>query len=282
MKQARLFKPLTRYGVLLVLVLASVGPFLWLLSTALKGNQENIFAWPPRFFPQHPTLSHFKTVWQQVNLLGYTINSTVVAILTIVMNLLISLLAAYPLARMRFKGQQTVFLTVLATMMLPFQVIMIPLYLMLLALGLTEANGPWASWLGLSIPFAVSGFGIFFVRQGLLGLPIELEEAAALDGANSWQTLWQVVTPLLAPTLGTLAVFTLISSWGEFLWPSIMLSSDKSLTLPVGLVQLQGQFSANWRLIAAGTILSLVPVLLGFWLGQRWLLKGQTAGAVKG
>lgn len=280
------------YVLLTLLALAAIGPFLWLISTALKSPGENIFQYPPRLLPAHPTLENFTSVWQQVPMLNYFINSLGVAFLTVFLNLVFSILAAYPLARMTFKGRQAVFYFVLSTMMVPFQVILIPLYLLMLQLGLTD-NGSstfslfsvpisFPAWLGLSLPFAVSGFGIFFVRQAFLGLPRDLEESAVLDGCNSFQVLSRVLVPMIKPTLATLAVFSFLSSWGEFLWPSLLLSQPEHFTLPVGLVQLQGAFSANWRLIAAGTSLSMIPIIVFFVILQRYFIAGATAGAVKG
>ncbi len=285
-------KRLAQYIILILLVLSAIGPFLWLLSTALKSPGENIFAYPPDFIPDQPTLRNFAEVWTALPMLNFFVNSLVVTFLTVFLNLLFSILAAYPLARMQFKGQQGIFLAILATMMIPFQVIMIPLYLIILRMGLGDTGGlilqvlgmelSVNSWIGLVLPFAVSGFGIFFVRQALVSLPRELEESAVMDGANSFQVLFQVLIPLIFPTLATLAVFTFMSSWGEFLWPSIILSDPEHFTLPIGLVQLQGAFSANWRLIAAGTILALIPVVVFFLVLQRHFISGNLAGSVKG
>jgi putative chitobiose transport system permease protein len=168
-------------------------------------------------------------------------------------------------------------------MLIPFQVVMLPLFLLVMRLGLTHESGWLAGWLGLALPFAISGFGIFFVREALKTLPPDMMEAAVLDGANAVQRLVYVVVPLLKPTLATLAIFTLLASWGEFLWPSIVLSHQEQFTLPLGLVQLQGQFGSDWRLIAAGTLLSMVPVLVLFVLLQHWFLQSNATDAgVKG
>ncbi|MGE0200337.1 MAG: carbohydrate ABC transporter permease [Candidatus Melainabacteria bacterium] len=268
--------------ILLAMVLVAVGPFAWLLSTALKSSDENIFAYPPQWLPAQATLENFVTVWQKLPMLQYFINSMVVALLTVVLTVGFSVLAAYPLARMSFKGRQGIFMLILATMMIPFQVIMVPLYLIVLKLHLTDASGLVNGWLGLVLPFAISGFGIFFVRQALIALPRDLEESAWLDGCNSVQVLTRVMVPLIKPTLATLAVLTFIGCWGELLWSSIVLSQPDHFTLPVGLIQLQGVFSANWRLIAAGTVLSMVPVLIFFVLLQRYFVSGTLSGSLKG
>lgn len=275
-------KKALQYLILVALVISAVGPFLWLLSTALKGPTENIFAYPPQFIPEHPTLQNFISVWNKVPMFWFFLNSIAVTLLTIFFNISLSVLAAYPLARMNFKGRNAILFSILATMMIPFQVLMIPLYLICLKLNLTDSSGWFNGWLGLVLPFAVSGFGIFFVRQALVTLPKELEESAVLDGCNSWQILWYVLLPLIRPTLATLAVFAFMATWGEFLWPSIILSDPTHFTLPVGLVQLQSAFSADWKLIAAGTLLSMVPILVFFFSLQRYFVSGATAGAVKG
>jgi putative chitobiose transport system permease protein len=271
-----------QYLVLVLLVGFSILPFLWLLSTALKGPGENIFAYPPQFIPAHPTLDNFVSVWNKVPMFWFFLNSIIVTLLTIVFNIALSVMAAYPLARLRFKGQGAIFFSILATMMIPFQVLMIPLYLICLKLNLTDSAGMVNGWLGLVLPFAVSGFGIFFVRQALVTLPKELEESAVLDGCNSLQVLWHVLLPLIRPTLATLAVFAFMATWGEFLWPSIILSEPSHFTLPVGLVQLQSAFSSDWKLIAAGTLLSMVPMLVFFFSLQKYFISGATSGAVKG
>lgn len=275
-------RKILHYALLVILVLLSVGPFLWLLSTALKSPDENIFAYPPDFLPDAPTLSNFATVWQALPMLNYFINSLVVTFLTVGFNVLSSILAAYPLARMSFRGRHGMFMVILATMMIPFQVIMIPLYLIMLRLNLTDTAGLVNGWFSLVLPFAVSGFGIFFIRQAFLTLPKELEESAVLDGCNSFDVLFRVMVPLILPSVATLAVFTFMAAWGEFLWPSIMLSEPEHFTLPVGLVQLQGAFSANWRLIAAGTILAMIPIIVFFLLLQRYFVAGALSGSVKG
>jgi putative chitobiose transport system permease protein len=271
-----------QYAILVLLVLLSILPFVWLLSTALKSPDENIFAYPPQFIPAHPTLDNFVSVWQKVPMFWFFVNSIIVTLLTIFFNITLSVMAAYPLARMRFKGQGTIFFSILATMMIPFQVLMIPLYLICLKLSLTDSAGIINGWLGLVLPFAVSGFGIFFVRQALVTLPKELEESAVLDGCNSLQILWHILLPLIRPTLATLAVFAFMATWGEFLWPSIILSEPSHFTLPVGLVQLQSAFSSDWKLIAAGTLLSMVPILAFFFALQKYFVSGATSGAVKG
>ncbi len=267
---------------LIAVSLLSIFPFLWLLSTALKGADENIFQYPPVFFPESPTLANFKGVWNQIPFMLYFLNSMIVAGFTVVLNLILSSLAAYPLARMEFKGKKTIFYATLATIMIPFQAIMLPVYLIVLKLNMVDSVNSVMGYIGLILPFAVNAFGIFLMRQAFLAIPKEMEEAAFVDGCNVFQIWWKILLPMVKPTLAVLAIFTFIGSWGEFLWPSIVLTKKALYTLPVGVNDLQGMFSANWRYIAAGSIISTIPILVFFIAMQRYFISGENDGAVKG
>lgn len=282
----RNFKSISRgffiHLTLIIVSLLSVFPFLWLLSTALKGSEENIFSYPPVFFPQSPTLENFKGVWNQIPFMLYFLNSMVVAGFTVVLNLILSALAAYPLARMDFKGKKTVFYATLATIMIPFQAIMLPVYLIVLKLHMVDSVNSVMGYLGLILPFAVNAFGIFLMRQAFLAIPKEMEEAAFVDGCSVFQIWLKILLPMVKPTLAVLAIFTFIGSWGEFLWPSIVLTNKALYTLPVGVNDLQGMFSANWRYIAAGSIIATIPIIVFFIAMQRYFISGENDGAVKG
>ena len=270
------------HSVLILISILSVFPFIWLMSTSFKGINEDIFAYPPQMIPQDFTFINYIDVWHRVNFMGYFWNSIIVAGLTVLLNLILSSLAAYPLARMNFKGKRIAFFSILATIMIPFQAIMLPVYIITLKLHLIDSVGNVAGYLGLVMPFAVSAFGIFLMRQAFLKVPKEVEEAAIIDGCNVFQMFIKVVLPMVKPTLAVLAVFTFIGSWGEFLWPSIMLTKDSMYTLPVGINNLQGMFSANWRFIAAGSIISTIPIIIFFLAMQRYFISGENDGAVKG
>lgn len=268
--------------ILIFVCILCLLPFLWLTSTALKGAGENIFAYPPVFIPEDFTFENFKMVLILVPIVGYALNSFIVASFTVVLNLIFSALAAYPLARMNFKGKNIVFFGILATIMVPFQAIMLPIYIITLKLNLTDSYSNFNGYLGLILPFAVNAFGIFLLRQAFLAIPKELEESAVIDGCNSIQIFFKVLLPLIKPSLAVLAIFTFIGSWGEFLWPSIILTKDALYTLPVGINDLQGAFSANYRLIAAGSMVSIVPIVIFFLVLQKYFIQGSTEGAVKG
>ena len=268
--------------ILILVSILSIFPFLWLISTSLKGAGENIFAYPPSIIPSDFTFENYTGVWHRVNLFAYFVNSMIVAIGTVVLNLILSSLAAYPLARMEFKGKKVAFFAVLATIMIPFQAIMLPVYLITIKLHLVDSVNNFAGYVGMIMPFAVSAFGIFLMRQAFLGIPKEMEEAAIVDGCNVFQLFWRVLLPMVKPSLAVLAIFTFIGSWGEFLWPSIVLTKEALYTLPVGVNNLQGMFSSNWRYIAAGSIISIIPIIIFFLSMQKYFISGENEGAVKG
>lgn len=270
------------HSVLIFTSLLSIFPFIWLLSTSLKGNSENIFAYPPTIIPKDFTFANYVGVWHRVDLMRYFVNSMVVAGGTVLLNLILSSLAGYPLARMDFKGKKIAFFSILSTIMIPFQAIMLPVYLITLKLHLVDSVNNTAGFIGLIMPFAVSAFGIFLMRQAFLAIPREMEEAAIVDGCNVFQVFLKVLLPMVKPSLAVLAIFTFIGSWGEFLWPSIILTKESMYTLPVGVNNLQGMFSSNWRFIAAGSIISTIPILIFFLAMQKYFISGENEGAVKG
>lgn len=270
------------HTILIIVSLLSIFPFIWLISTSLKGAGENIFAYPPTFIPHDFTFENYTGVWHKIDFMSYFWNSMFVAGATVLLNLILSSLAAYPLARMEFKGKKITFFAILATIMVPFQAIMLPVYLITIKLNLVDSVNDFMGYIGLVMPFAVSAFGIFLMRQAFLAVPREMEEAAIVDGCNIFQVFWKIILPMVKPSLAVLAIFTFIGSWGEFLWPSIILTKESMYTLPVGVNNLQGMFSSNWRYIAAGSILSTIPILIFFLAMQRYFISGENEGAVKG
>lgn len=278
----RFLEKISIHAVLIFVSLLSIFPFIWLISTSLKGNAENIFAYPPQIIPMDFTFQNYVGVWKRVDFVAYFINSMIVAGATVFLNLLLSALAAYPLARMHFWGKKFAFFAVLATIMVPFQAIMLPVYLITLKLHMVDSVNNFMGYLGLVMPFAVSAFGIFLMRQAFLAIPKEMEEAAIVDGCNVFQVFFRVLLPMVKPSLAVLAIFTFIGSWGEFLWPSIVLTKESMYTLPVGVNNLQGMFSSNWRFIAAGSILATIPIVIFFLAMQKYFISGENEGAVKG
>jgi carbohydrate ABC transporter membrane protein len=276
MTSTRSLKTVALYALLGAISLVMLLPLIWLVSTAFKAPTENIFEFPPRFWPQSPTLQNFVTVWQTNPFGRYLFNSTLVAVLTVVLNLLFCSLAAYPLARLQFRGREALFLLIVATILIPFQIVMIPLYILAVKLGLRN------TYLGLILPAIASAFGIFLLRQAFQGVPKELEEAARIDGCSELGIWWNVMLPAVRPALLTLAIFVFIGAWSDFLWPLILLDQPDYYTLPLGVAKLAGAFSLDWRLIAAGSVISIAPILLVFGLLQRYIVPTDTSSGVKG
>ena len=271
-----LLKRCLQLSVLILLALMVLIPLLWLVSTSLKGPAEDIFSSPPALLPAEPSLNAYWTLFEKNPLTTYLINSAVVSVTAVVANLLFCSLAAYPLARLQFSGRGVVLALVVATILIPFQVVMIPLYLLMVQLGLRN------TLLALVIPQAATAFGLYLLRQSFLGVPKELEEAARIDGCSRLGEWWNVMIPAAQADLITLGMFVFIGTWGDFLWPLVILDDPNLYTLPLGLQQLSSSFSLDWRIVAAGSVVSILPVLLLFVLLQRFILPSASGDAVKG
>ncbi|MUG99512.1 ABC transporter permease subunit [Scytonema sp. UIC 10036] len=276
MIKSKLQNQLGTYGLLGVIAVATLFPLFWLISTALKSPTENIFQSPPQLLPSQPTLNNFVTVWQTNPFGQYLFNSTLVAVLTVGLNLVFCALAAYPLARLSFPGRDWIFVAIVSTIMIPFQIVMIPLYILTVQLGLRN------SYLGIIFPGLASAFGIFLLRQAFISVPKEMEEAARMDGCSELGIWWHIMLPAIRPALVTLAIFVFIGSWSDFLWPLIVIQDESLYTLPLGVAKLAGTFSLDWRLVAAGSVISIAPVLLLFLFLQRYIVPTETGSGVKG
>ncbi len=265
-----------RYLVLVAIAIFMIGPLLWLVSTAFKSPAENIFRFPPQLIPAQPTFDNFIKVWRNNPFHVYLFNSVLVSGVTVVLNLLFCALAAYPLARYDFKGKALFFWAIVGTSMIPFQITMIPLYILAVQLHLKN------TYAGLIFPYVVSAFGVFLLRQAFLGVPKELEEAARMDGCSSLGTWWFVMLPAIRPALTTLAVFTFVAMWGDFLWPLVIVDKPELYTLPLGVANLASAFSEDWRLIAAGSVISILPILVFFMFVQKYVIPTDAGAGVKG
>ncbi len=264
------------YMILGIIAVLMLFPLVWLVSTAFKSPSENIFQFPPQLIPSQPTFQNFITVWKTNPFGRYLFNSLLVATLTVSLNLLFCSLAAYPLARLNFKGKDWIFTAIIATIMIPFQIVMIPLYVLIVHLELRN------SYLGIIFPSIASAFGIFLLRQAFQSVPKELEEAARIDGCSELGIWWNVMIPAIKPALITLAIFVFIGSWSDFLWPLLILDQPDYYTMPLGVATLAGTFSLDWRLIAAGSVISIAPVLLFFLILQRYIVPTDAGSGVKG
>lgn len=276
MLQSSPVRTIATYLLLGLIALVMLLPLIWLVSTAFKSSTEDIFQFPPQFLPAQPTIANFIEVWQTNPFGRYLFNSTLVALLTVGLNLLFCSLAAYPLARLDFRGRNALFTLIVSTILIPFQIVMIPLYILTVQLGLRN------SYLGLIFPAIASAFGIFLLRQAFQGVPKELEEAARMDGCSELGIWWFVMLPSIRPALVTLAIFVFIGAWSDFLWPLIILDQPEYYTLPLGVAKLAGAFSLDWRLIAAGSVISIAPILLFFLIMQQYIVPTETGSGVKG
>jgi putative chitobiose transport system permease protein len=264
------------YSLLITIAIIMLLPLLWLMSTSLKAPSENIFQFPPQLLPEHPTLQNFVRVWQSQPFGRYFANSLLVSALTVGLNLIFCSLAAYPLARLNFVGKDWIFTAVISTIMIPFQIVMIPLYILTVQLGLKN------TYLGVIFPAIASAFGIFLLRQAFLTVPKDLEEAARMDGCSELEIWWHVMLPSVRPALVTLTIFVFIGAWSDFLWPLLVLDDPNFYTLPLGVSKLAGTFSLDWRLIAAGSVISILPILLFFLVMQRYIVPSEVGSGVKG
>jgi putative chitobiose transport system permease protein len=264
------------YVVLILIALITILPFLWIFLASFKGPQDAIFSVPPQLFPHDPTFDNYIRVWNQLPIARFFGNSILVAVLTTALNVLITSLAAYPLAKMKFPGRDAVFYLLLATLVVPAQLTYIPSFV--LAVKVFKYYDHLAA---LVLPSLSSAFNIFLLRQAFKTVPNDLIDAGKIDGANELRIWWDIVLPVIRPSLATVAIFTFVNSWNDFLWPSLMLHTRDVMTLPVGLAALQGMFVSDFRGIAAGVSMTVIPILIFFTALQKYFVRG-LGGAVKG
>lgn len=264
-----------RYAVLGLVGLVFVGPFLILVSTAFKPASQAVFSFPPQLVPTPPTLHSVTTAWTKIPFPRYLINSGLYVVVMVPVSLLISALASYPLACMRFRGRQLMFWLFIATMFLPSELMLVPLFLVTSQLHLTN------SYAGVALPGLFGAFQIFLLRQAFSGVPRELVDAARIDGAGHLRIWWHVMLPSCRPAFATLAIFSFISVWNSFVWPLVVLNDSDRYPIALGLAYLNGIFGVDQRTLAAGTVIALVPVVVVFLLLQGHFLEGMK-GALKG
>jgi multiple sugar transport system permease protein len=269
-------RDLPRFLTLCLLALLFLAPVYWMISTSLKPEADAI-ATPVQWIPAHPTLNNYAEVLQSPDgsILRWTGNSLLVASVFTVLHLLLCVLTAYPLARMKFPGRNTWFWFILSSLMIPGIVTLVPTYLMMIQFG-------WINSYHALIWPGISGvFGVFLLRQFFVGIPLELEEAARLDGAGSWQVLWRVILPLSVPALVTLGVFAFMGSWNNFLWPSFTVTDPDKMTLPVGITTFSQRYVTDYGKLMASTALAALPVLVAYLIAQRYLVAGLATSGMK-
>lgn len=265
-----------RYLGLLAVLVVTVGPMVWELSTSLKSKAEDIYTEAPRLLPQHPTVANYGEVNRAIPILHFAANSVTVAALCVVGNIIGTTLAGYALAQLRFRGRKLVLGLFLSTLILPAEVTILSQYQTVTTLGLGD------TLLGVALPGMIVAVNVLLMRNAFQAIPIELEQAAIIDGANALQRLRHIGLPNVKGILSVISILAFVGAWDDFLWPLLVLQTPDRLTLTVGLSYLQGQFSADPRTIAAGAVVALVPVLVLFVTLQRHFFKGVGEGAIKG
>lgn len=266
---------LALFILLSLISLAVFFPFCWLISTSLKPETQ-VVVYPPRLWPQTITLEAYTSIWYRIPFARFFMNTVVFAVGVTIISLTLDSFAAYAFARLQFWGRDVLFTLVLVTLMLPFQVSMVPLFSLLHRFGWLD------TYAGLIIPRASNAFGIFFLRQFFRGIPVELEDAAYVDGASTWRIYWQIILPLSKPALVTLTIFHFMYNWNDFLWPLIMTTTMEMRTLPTGLALFMGQHVVEYAVLMAGVVLSLLPITLAFLAAQKYFVQGIALTGLKG
>jgi multiple sugar transport system permease protein len=249
-------------------------PLVWMVVLSLE-TEPQAAQFPPVLFPSSFHISNYPAAWNSVPFGDFFLNSAAYSLATVAGNLLFCSLAAYAFARIRFFGRELLFVVFLATLMVPFQVLLIPTFLIVKKLGLVDSVG------GLIVPNLCTAFGIFMLRQFFRTLPIELEEAARIDGTSRLGILFKIVLPLSMPALATLGIIQFMWSWNDFLWPLIIIDTSSHAPLQLGLSMLQGAHSTQWNLLMAGTVMSQIPMLLVFLFAQRWFIRSIAYTGIK-
>jgi ABC-type glycerol-3-phosphate transport system permease component len=267
------------YATIAAFALMTIAPFAWMVLTSLKTQQE-AFRFPPTLLPDRPSLDTYRQLFTLVPFGRYFLNTLLVTLATVIGQLFVCSLAAYAFARLRFFGRDTIFLFYLATMMVPFQVTLIPLYLIIFQLG--WVNTYW----GLIAPGLSSAYGIFLMRQSFLTLPEELSDAARIDGASEWGIYARIFLPLSGPILATLGVFAFLGTWTDLLWPLLIVRSERMRTLELGLAYFHSSIPAfvqpNWPLMMAAAVVVMLPVIVVYVFTQRYFTEGIALSGVKG
>lgn len=279
--ESNIFKPspgglALRYILLIVVLIIAIFPFLWQLSTSLKGAAEDIYSFPPNLIPSEPTLEHYKTVANTVPVVRYAWHSLLVALGSVVSNTLLATMGGYALGCMRFKGKWVVMAIFLSTMLLPGEVTLTSQFLTIKSLGL--ANTLW----GVFLPGAIGAMNVLLMAVVCRNIPQDVLDAAAIDGATTWQRIRHIVWPNVRGMASVVALFSFIGAWDDFLWPLVVLSDPGKYTLTVGMQYLHSNFGSNPRVVAAGTIIALVPIIVLFASMQKYFFKGVEEGGVKG
>ncbi|MCE5342042.1 MAG: carbohydrate ABC transporter permease [Eubacteriales bacterium] len=260
---------------LLLFAFLALIPFAWMISSSLKLDKD-VFRYPMEWIPAHPHWENFVVIWQKVPLHIYFKNTAIISVVVTFMQILTSSFAAYAFAKLRFRGRDALFLAYIGTIAVPWQVYMLPQFIMMRSAGLYDTL--WA----LIVLQSFSAFGVFLMRQFYLGIPNELSEAARIDGLNEYGIWWRIMLPLAKPAIVTLLIFTFVNTWNDYMGPLIYLTTDSVKTVQIGLKRFIQQYSSDYHLIMAASLVSLVPVALAFLFLQRYFIEGIATTGLKG
>ncbi|MFE3522039.1 carbohydrate ABC transporter permease [Streptomyces sp. NPDC059161] len=265
-----------RYTALLIVLLIMIGPFLWQLSTSLKGTTEDIYTSPPRLLPEHPTFANYQGVADIIPVWDFVLNSVKVAVSNVLTNVAGAAMAGYALSRLRFRGRAAAAAVFVLALLVPMEATMLAQFATMRTLELNN------TLVAVVLPGCIGAMNVLLMRNAFDNLPYEIEEAAVIDGANVWQRFTRIALPAVKGTLAVVAIFAFMGAWDDFLWPLIVLSDSDHFTLTVGLNFLHGTFSNNQRVVAAGPVIAVAPLIVMFACLQRFFFKGVGEGAVKG
>jgi multiple sugar transport system permease protein len=274
--QKRRWLPFSGWHLLLMpTALLFALPLVWMILTSFMPDSD-INTFPPRFLPSRISFAGYSGLFTDSDIVRWLINSAIVATVAVISHLVLCSLAGYGFARLRFAGRTLTFFLIVATIMVPIQLLMIPTFIMFSRIGVID------SLPAVIIPWLASAFGVFLMRQFFLALPVELEDAARLDGCNRLQVFSRIVLPLAKPALATLAIFTLLGAWNDLIWPLIAISNEHWYTVQLGLANFQGTRRTQWQLLMAGNVIATLPLLIGFVAAQRHFVATMTFTGVKG
>lgn len=263
------------YVLLIIIGIIMVVPFLWMISTSLKEQYDTVKI-PPVWIPNPPRWQNYVDLFTQQPMLQFMLNTIKIVFFVVLGQLFFSSLAAYSFARIKFKGRTVMFFFYIATLMVPGQVTMIPTYLMFAKVGLVDNH------IVLILPAFFSAFGVFLLRQFFMSLPKELEEAAEIDGCNPFTTYYRIMLPLIVPAMLTLGVFTLMNTWNDYMGPLIYLTTPEKYTMTLGIAYFKGVYTTQWNLVMAGSVLSVIPILVAYLCAQKYFVEGIAFSGVKG
>lgn len=273
MSRSKTILVVCRYVLLVIILAMLLGPYLWMFLSAFK-TQKEIYAYPPTFLPSVWRWENFSEAWRIGRFSRYFVNTVVVSGVSCLTNLLFGSMAAFAFTRLRFPGRNFLFLVVLATMMIPESVMIVPLFVILRHMPSASPGGWINTYQGIIAPYAVTGFSIFMFRQYYLSIPNELDEAATMDGCSNWGIYSRVILPLSKPATTLVLIFTLLQRWNDYLWPLVVANNGRLFTLQVGLKYFQTEYNIAWQLLMAGSIIAALPVFLLYLLLQPLFEKG--------